>query len=175
MSKIYPIEVFKLYFDGCSKGNPGQSGIGAVIYKNDEEIWNGCEYVGHKTNNESEYLALIHGLEKALTLGISELLVYGDSLLVINQMTKKYQVKSESLYKLNMRANEIVKHFDSVDFYHVFRTENKRADKLSNDALNKSSKPYVDDSETELITADSGVSDSNKTTKSFLPYIKKAW
>ena len=37
------------------------------------------------------YLALILGLEKALELGITELLVYGDSLLVINQMTKKYR------------------------------------------------------------------------------------
>lgn len=174
MSKIYPIEVFKLHFDGCSKGNPGQAGIGAVIYKNDAEIWNGCEYVGHKTNNESEYLALIHGLEKALEIGITDLLVYGDSLLVINQMTKKYQVKSETLYKLNMRANEIIKHFDSVEFYHVYRTENKRADKLSNDALHKSNKHYVNDLEEDLTTTDY-VPVLNKRNNSFLPYIKKAW
>ena len=27
---------YKLHFDGCSKGNPGPSGIGAVLYNNNE-------------------------------------------------------------------------------------------------------------------------------------------
>lgn len=158
MSKIYP-ELFKLYFDGCSKGNPGHAGIGAVIYSNNEEMWSGCKFIGHKTNNESEYSALIFGLEEALKLGISDLLVYGDSLLVINQMTKKYQVKSESLYVLNLRANELIKLLKSVSFNHVYRNENKRADELSNIALHVS----IEDN---LV--------SNKLKHSFLPEIKKA-
>jgi ribonuclease HI len=66
-SKIYPSTEYALYFDGCSKGNPGPSGIGAVIYKNNVEYWASCRYIGdNRTNNEAEYSALILGLEEAI-------------------------------------------------------------------------------------------------------------
>lgn len=39
-----------LYFDGCSKGNPGPSGSGALI-KHENIIWRDFEYVGNTTNN----------------------------------------------------------------------------------------------------------------------------
>ena len=38
-SKYEIDDIYVLYFDGCSKGNPGPGGAGAVLYKNDEEIW----------------------------------------------------------------------------------------------------------------------------------------
>ena len=46
--------MYTLYFDGCSKGNPGPSGSGALI-KNENDIWSGFEYVGNTTNNVAEY------------------------------------------------------------------------------------------------------------------------
>jgi hypothetical protein len=66
--KVYPSSSeFILKFDGCSKGNPGSAGIGAVIYKNGIEYWASCKYLGDKkTNNEAEYSALILGLENAI-------------------------------------------------------------------------------------------------------------
>lgn len=40
---------FTLFFDGCSKGNPGVAGCGAVIYNSSgEEIWSIAKYVGDK-------------------------------------------------------------------------------------------------------------------------------
>ena len=41
------------------------------------------------SNNEAEYEALLHGLRLAISLGIKRLLVYGDSLLVIQQVNKE--------------------------------------------------------------------------------------
>jgi ribonuclease HI len=76
---------FKLKFDGCSKSNPGISGAGAVIYKDDEELWGDNFFVGlSATNNHAEYAGLILGLEKAIQINIKRLIVEGDSLLVIN-------------------------------------------------------------------------------------------
>ena len=129
--------VYKMYFDGCSKNNPGDAGIGIVIYKNDEEIVAECDYIGIKTNNEAEYNALILGLELAIENGIKILAVYGDSLLVINQMTNKYSVKNESLIRLYLKATELTKQFDYISFQHVYRKDNKRADYLSNVGLLK--------------------------------------
>ena len=126
---------YSLYFDGCSKSNPGKSGIGYVIYKNGEEIWSECKYIGIKTNNEAEYSALILGLETALQLDIKDITICGDSLLVINQLTNKYKVKSEKLFDLHDKAKELAKQFNYIEFIHVYRKDNKRADYLSNLAL----------------------------------------
>ena len=49
----------EMYADGASRSNPGPSGIGVVIYKNKQEIYTISEYIGTKTNNEAEYLALL--------------------------------------------------------------------------------------------------------------------
>lgn len=135
-AKIYPITEFSLHFDGCSKGNPGIAGIGAVIYKNGIEVWSSCKYIGNnKTNNEAEYSALIFGLEAAIEQNIKNLSVCGDSLLVINQVNKIYKVKHPKLFDLYEKVIYLNKQFDYINFKHVYRADNKRADKLSNIAL----------------------------------------
>jgi ribonuclease HI len=140
ISKIlHPIEnYFSMYFDGCSKGNPGRAGAGAVIYYNSYEIWADSIFVGEKeTNNVAEYNGLILGLHKANQLNIKNLLVFGDSQLVIKQMNGEYKVNSENIKKLYATASEKSKLFDNILFTHVYRDENTRADELSNIGLTK--------------------------------------
>jgi ribonuclease HI len=134
--KIVPIMDYILRFDGCSKGNPGLAGCGAVIYYNDNEIWAGQYYVGEKeTNNYAEYAGLILGLQEAIELNIDKLDVQGDSMLVIEQMNKKYNCKSKNLIKLYEKANELSRQFKQITFNHIYRQSNKRADELSNIAV----------------------------------------
>jgi len=130
---IFPKPEYLLQFDGCSKGNPGLAGAGAVIYNYENEIWGASNFIGSKiTNNVAEYYGLIMGLEKALDLGIRVLAVEGDSLLVIKQMTGEFKVKSENLYTLYHSAKSFENQFESVSFTHIYRNSNKRADELSN-------------------------------------------
>jgi ribonuclease HI len=137
LNQVHPICEYSLYFDGCSKGNPGPSGIGAVIYKNGDEISTSCENIGNRTNNESEYCALIIGLEESIKLGITSLCVYGDSLLVINQANKVYKVKNENLLVLYDKFRALKCKFKYITFTHIYRTHNKRADQLANMGLIK--------------------------------------
>jgi ribonuclease HI len=147
VSKVFPMTEFTLKFDGCSKGNPGRAGIGAVIYKNGLEYWASCKYIGDKkTNNESEYSALIFGLEAAIEKNIHKLSVYGDSLLVINQVNGIYKVKNENLFELYEKAIKLKNQFSYIDFNHIYRKDNKRADELSNIALDN-----IDDFETKVL------------------------
>ena len=138
---------YTMYFDGCSKGNPGPGGAGAVIYAKEEEdegdnqespkeIVALTEWVGVKvTNNYAEYSGLRAGLRSALELGIKELLVCGDSLLVIKQISGQYKVQSPNLLNIYNECKELSVQFEQIEFRHVYRDNNKRADKLSNDAL----------------------------------------
>ena len=138
LPEIHPKNVDILYFDGCSKGNPGPSGIGAVLYKNQLERWTDSRYIGDKrTNNEAEYCALIMGLEQAIICNINNLSVCGDSLLVINQVNGIYKVKSSSIFDLYEEVLGLKSQFDLVEFNHVYRNYNKRADELSNLALDQ--------------------------------------
>jgi ribonuclease HI len=128
-----------LYFDGCSKGNPGLGGAGAVLYKDGQEVWGSSQLVGEKvTNNVAEYRGLIMGLQEVFTRNIKTVIVRGDSQLVIKQMKGEYKVKSSSLVEYYQQAKLLEKYFDKIVFEHVYRDKNKRADELSNMALDLS-------------------------------------
>jgi ribonuclease HI len=129
-------DIYSLYFDGCSKGNPGKAGAGAVIYKNGIEIWSSYKHIGNnKTNNEAEYSGLLLGLEESVNQNIQSLLVYGDSQLVINQVNGIYKVKNINLLTFYNNVMKLKQNFINITFNHVYRTNNKRADELSNMAL----------------------------------------
>ena len=67
----------EVYTDGSSKGNPGPAGAGAVIYKDDVEIWGDCMYVGDKeTNNVAEYQGVIIPVTSAHSHMLSRNLLY---------------------------------------------------------------------------------------------------
>jgi ribonuclease HI len=136
LSKVYPEFNFIMNFDGCSKGNPGVAGAGAVIYNDEQEIWSGSFFVGENaTNNHAEYAGLILGLQQAIEFDIKHILVKGDSQLVINHMNGTYKCKSPNLIELYDRAKELEAKFDKIYFHHVLRKFNKRADELSNEAI----------------------------------------
>jgi ribonuclease HI len=134
---------YYMMFDGCSKGNPGPAGAGAVIYADNTEIWSQAIYVGnHETNNLAEYTGMLLGLNEAVRRKIRVLTVKGDSEVVIKQMLGKYKVKSENLLDIYEQSKELEKHFDKIDYIHVYRHLNTRADALSNEGLAKVQKCY---------------------------------
>ena len=123
-----------LYFDGCSKGNPGPAGSGALIRNNGENIWSGSEYIGTTTNNVAEYKGLILGLKQLKFLNINKVIVKGDSMLVINHMTGKYKVNAPHLITLYNEAKELIKDIEVI-FLYIPRLQNKEADQLANEGL----------------------------------------
>lgn len=133
------MSTYTLCFDGCSKGNPGPAGAGAVLYDSENnEIWSETSFVGVKeTNNVAEYSGLLLGLNEAFKRNIKHLLVKGDSKLVIEQMKGNYQVKSATLLPLYTKAKKLLITFSRIEFMHIYRNENKRADALSNEGLEK--------------------------------------
>ncbi len=122
-----------MYFDGASKENPGNSGAGYWI-NNGSSSHGGYKYLGIKTNNEAEYNGLILGL-KNLPISEHSVKVYGDSKLVIQQMKGIYKVKAENLKPLWKEAQELIKNFKKIEFIHIDRSLNSKADNLANIAV----------------------------------------
>lgn len=127
---------YVLMFDGGSRGNPGPCGAGAVIYIEGMEVWTASRFISDcNTNNYAEYSALNIGLREAERMGVSDLTVFGDSQLIVNQMTGRAAAKSKTLIPLFLEAVSITKTIGNVDFLHVKREFNKRADELANQAM----------------------------------------
>ena len=125
-----------MYADGGSRGNPGPSASGYVVFDMDgAELVKEGVYLGITTNNQAEYLALKLGLEAARRLGVRDLHVYMDSLLVVNQMTGKFKVKNRDLWPIHDSIKKMLPQFAQVTFTHVPRELNKVADAAVNQAL----------------------------------------
>ncbi|HTE22713.1 MAG TPA: 4a-hydroxytetrahydrobiopterin dehydratase [Candidatus Limnocylindria bacterium] len=131
----------KLYADGGSRGNPGPSASGYVLLDEDDTvIIKSGVYLGITTNNQAEYQSLKFGLEEAQKLGASEVEVYMDSLLVINQMRGIFKVKNRDLWPIHEAIKEVAKQFKKITFTHVPREFNKLADAEVNETLDAEAK-----------------------------------
>ncbi|MEM2824557.1 MAG: ribonuclease HI [Thermofilaceae archaeon] len=134
-----------VYFDGlCEPVNPGGiAAYGFVVYRDGERIAAGKGIVGagykgdDVTNNVAEYTALIRALEWLIANGCagSELVVKGDSQLVIRQLQGRYAVRSPRIAPLYRRAVELLSHFPRRRYVWIPREGNREADALSLEAL----------------------------------------
>lgn len=130
-----PKEV-KMYADGGSRGNPGPSASGFVIFDmNGEPLVEKGVYLGVTTNNQAEYQALKLGLEEAYRRGAQTVHVYMDSMLVVNQMLGIFKVKNRDLWPIHESIKQNVANFKHIGFQHVPRALNKAADAMVNESL----------------------------------------
>ncbi len=125
----------KVFCDGASRSNPGDASIGVSISLDGKEIHTISRKIGIATNNEAEYQALIDGLNYCIDNSINEIDVFLDSKLVVEQVNKNFKVKAGNLKALNSQVENMIKEFEYIEFKHIYREENKRADQLANMAL----------------------------------------
>lgn len=124
-----------LYFDGASRGNPGPAAIGWVLVSGDGIVAEGSERIGTATNNEAEYEALLAGLSAARDYGFDEIVIRGDSELIVKQVRGEWDTDAPDLRERRVRARELLMEFDEWTITHVPRDLNDRADELANEAL----------------------------------------
>jgi ribonuclease HI len=83
------------------------------------------------TNNMAKYEALIFGLSAALSLGICQLLVNGDSQLIIKQVHGECSCNEPRLATYFLHVRKLEKDFTALELQHVPRANNSVADELS--------------------------------------------
>ena len=138
LSTIPTESVLTMYVDGASKGNPGPAGIGIVIYNNDDQfVGKVSSYIGKKTNNQAEYVALIRAMLIAIYFKTKFLKIRSDSELVVRQLLGEYQVNNSQIKKLYDKVMELKKQIPNFKIEHVMRNFNERADYLAKKAADK--------------------------------------
>lgn len=99
---------------GARPTNPGHAGFAVVVeIEGRKEILS--RYIGWRSNNVAEYFALITAIKYARHLGASELEVFCDSRLVVEQVNGRWRVQSDDLRPLNREARDLLfKHFPNA-------------------------------------------------------------
>jgi len=129
---------YTIYADGGSRGNPGISGAGAVIMNSEKVVIKEIsEYLGKQTNNYAEYTSLLFALKECITLGInqSNIEIFMDSKLVVEQVNKRWKIKSDNIKIIHLQIMELLKFFNQVSISHIPREKNTLADTLANKAM----------------------------------------
>jgi len=132
MARVLLIEA-----DGGSRGNPGESGSGAIVadQATGELLAEISLYGGIASNNVAEYKGMIAGVRRAIELDPdAELLVRLDSKLVVEQMSGRWKIKHPAMAELAAEARSVLTG-TPVRFQWIPRLENSRADKLANLAM----------------------------------------
>jgi ribonuclease HI len=125
-----------IYTDGAARGNPGPAGIGVVIKDENGPILEKISRrLGITTNNQAEYQAIIIGLEKAISLGVKNVVVKSDSELVVNQINGHYKIKNTALRPLYQKVVQLIGQLESFSIFYIPREQNAAADALANKAL----------------------------------------
>jgi ribonuclease HI len=126
-----------IYTDGGARGNPGPAAIGGVIYdEKKNKLTEISEFIGHATNNQAEYQAVLAAIKKAKTLEAEEIEFYLDSKLAANQLSGNFKIKNKGLASLFVQVYNETLNFKKVSFHYIPREQNKEADRLVNQALN---------------------------------------
>ena len=138
-----------LYFDGASKKNPGQAGAGGIIKDLQGNLMVSFEWgLGQMSNNKAEAYGLLLGSHIAKNLGLRNLLILGDSAIIIKAMISGKDYKQRVLNNIKDRTMENIKELGDVTFRHVLRSNNKEADHRANLAVRRSTGQVCENDQT---------------------------
>ena len=129
-------KIFKLFFDGASKGNPGRAGGGRIILDSRGKVeieyyWN----IGYNSNNMAEVYGIWQGLKQLKKKEVEEVLVFGDSRFIIQALNGGRKGKNERTTRLIKRIRSLSKMFRKINFFHILREINVKVDLAANKSI----------------------------------------
>jgi probable phosphoglycerate mutase len=142
-----PVRVrYVIRTDGAARGNPGPASLGAALIdgsrpdaldpraRPDATI---SEYLGVTTNNVAEWTGVVRALDLAHELGAERVDLFLDSMLIVEQLHGRWRVKDAKLQPLWAEAKGVLAGFRLWSATHVPRAQNKIADALANEAIDR--------------------------------------
>lgn len=131
-------DLINLYSDGGSRGNPGPAAAAYLLYDREGNLLEReGVFLRITTNNVAEYQALKLGLTAAGRHLPQKIICHLDSELVVRQLNGIYRIKESSLRALAVSVHALAGKIDSVEYRYVPREQNRDADRLVNDVLDR--------------------------------------
>ena len=108
------------------------SGAGLVLISPNQYKTNQVLHFNFKaSNNEAEYEAIIAGLSLVRELGVQDIEVFSDSMLIVNKVTGEFQAKEERMAKYLEKVKILLGQFRNQPVTRILRSENIEADTLA--------------------------------------------
>ncbi|KAG9454307.1 hypothetical protein H6P81_007211 [Aristolochia fimbriata] len=121
---------WEMYFDDAARRNGAGAGVLFVSPRRDLLPYS-FVLTQNCSNNEAEYQAILLGLGMAVEMKLSQLNIYGDSALVIKQLTGEFEVKKLELIQFWRHADELLAQISEASLHYVPRSENGPANALA--------------------------------------------
>eukprot|EP00267_Zea_mays_P027992 XP_008657381.1 uncharacterized protein LOC103636842 [Zea mays] len=119
-----------MYFDGSLRLQGAGAGI-LFIAPGGDQLKYVLQLLFAASNNVTEYEALVHRLNIAISLGVKRLMVYNDSLVVISQVNKDWDCSTDSMDRYCAAVQKLEDKFEGLEFHHLERDHNAAAYALS--------------------------------------------
>ncbi|XP_070024825.1 uncharacterized protein [Nicotiana sylvestris] len=124
------VNAWKMFFDGAVNAKGVR--IGAILISP-----TGQHYLASSrlqffyTNNTAEYEACIMGVNMAIDQDVKELVIKGDSELIIQQAHGEWETRDVKLILYRQHMEDLSKSFKYVEFRYIPRFNNELADALA--------------------------------------------
>ncbi|NML60900.1 ribonuclease HI family protein [Massilia sp. RP-1-19] len=126
-----PPAAWRAWFDGSAHPNPGRCGIGGLLQGPGGAAIEISRAAGYGNSSEAEYQALIALLEAAVDSAAHDLVIYGDSRVVIDDMNGPALYAAQSLADYRQAAHALLAKLHGVSLRWIPRHKNAAADALS--------------------------------------------
>jgi ribonuclease HI len=120
----------RAWYDGSGREDPNQGGAGYWLEHNGEEVACGTATIPFGTNNVGEFWGALKALKRAKDW-TRTIQVIGDCEILTRAMNKGTPVNDPALDEILRDIRKEAEGFDKVEFHHVSRKYNKRADQLA--------------------------------------------
>lgn len=131
--------MIRLYTDAAVSGNPGNAGIGLLVLSDQGQQQYSIPLESNQWDNHlAEFHALLSGLQLLVDKGITDQMTfcYTDSQIVAHSIEKSY-VKDKEFKRYLLEILELMDEFPYLSVQWIPNRENKGADNLARQALQK--------------------------------------
>jgi ribonuclease HI len=124
--------IWTMYFDGSKRIKGTGAGVVLISPQGDTLKYVLRMSFPQASNNEAEYEALLHGMIMAKACGATQLKIFGDSNLVVQQVMNRCDAISDNMTAYRNLYYYLEGTFDGCKVSHVSRASNEEADNLAN-------------------------------------------
>ena len=124
-----------IFYDEASKGNPGVSRAGGLVYSLDIKSSISFSWgLGSMSNNQAEGYTLMMEIHLLMNQGYNSVQFFGDSKILIKDINTTNRINNYALNIILQRIRILLKGLDKAAFFNILREHNHLADDLANKA-----------------------------------------